>query len=473
MARRNKQEQKPADREEIAAGLAASMPADRDGLLNEARAAVEALHAAVMACDDAAASNAGNRYEAAIWKLNGGTFFACMAEKTSAGRVIEDYCRAAPGQVPTWGQAGQFLIEVDGIRALVKFRNGFTFLTAHYEYLAVDLDRPFISETGYRSVFEDAIGGKTPAEASAAIFAGLLSSERRKKIKGDDLERVQATPLPSWCSDLNPAPCRVPAPAQQQAAPSVPPGFVLVDVLLPVQKAYIARKWAEQAKPKIEAASAARLNAKGKGRAAKRPDPAPSKTTMSCSTVKNSDATPQAAAYWAGFKTGDRVRTKEVGTTGVFVLGDDNFIGYLVPDNLVSGPNPDAGIASLKSHSFSVTPNEIEHIPQVQSCIVRNDDAEAVPFVPGMRCEVVNVQHPCFSHYNGRRVILVKVHADTRQAWAHEDAPVTYRINRNGRRVVDRDPRCIQSIYSFDQLRPLTDQEEKYDSTNHATKYPR
>ena len=47
-------------------------------------------------------------------------------------------------------------------------------------------------------------------------------------------------------------------------------------------------------------------------------------------------------------------------------------------------------------------------------------------------------------------------HPDTRQVWAHEDKPVTYRTNRAGRRVVDHDPRCIQSIYSFDDLRIST-----------------
>jgi hypothetical protein len=40
--------------------------------------------------------------------------------------------------------------------------------------------------------------------------------------------------------------------------------------------------------------------------------------------------------------------------------------------------------------------------------------------------------------------------------WAHDDKPPRFRINRNGRRVTDYDPRCIQTIYSFEQLRVLT-----------------
>jgi hypothetical protein len=61
-----------------------------------------------------------------------------------------------------------------------------------------------------------------------------------------------------------------------------------------------------------------------------------------------------------------------------------------------------------------------------------------------------------FRRYIGKRIIIVKVHPDTRQVWAHDDRPVTYKTNRAGRRVVDSDPSCIQSIYGFDQLRLIT-----------------
>ena len=45
---------------------------------------------------------------------------------------------------------------------------------------------------------------------------------------------------------------------------------------------------------------------------------------------------------------------------------------------------------------------------------------------------------------------------ETRQVWAHDDKPLSFRINRNGRRVTDYDSRGIQTIYSFEQLRALT-----------------
>lgn len=80
---------------------------------------------------------------------------------------------------------------------------------------------------------------------------------------------------------------------------------------------------------------------------------------------------------------------------------------------------------------------------------------EAGDFRPGVRCEIISVHHPCFSSAIGKVVFVTKVSADTLQVWAHDDRPVTYKANRNGKRVVDSDPRCIQTVYSMDGLRVL------------------
>jgi len=48
---------------------------------------------------------------------------------------------------------------------------------------------------------------------------------------------------------------------------------------------------------------------------------------------------------------------------------------------------------------------------------------------------------------------FLKVNPDFCSVWAHDDKPVKYRTNRNGRRVVDYDPRCIQTLYGIEQLR--------------------
>ncbi|EBU8392560.1 klcB [Salmonella enterica subsp. enterica serovar Typhimurium] len=325
--------------DDLMAGLAASMPSDLDGLLAVARAAVDELHAGVMACDDAAVELATNRYEAATWKLNGGTFFGCQADQDAAGCVIDRHCSAAPGDVPCWGQAGQFLVEVEGLRALVDFGGGIGAMGCHFAFNVVDLDKPFISETGYRSHFDRLRGGMTVDAVAAAIFAAILKDKRPRRIEPDSRDRLASYALPAWTADLVPQPCREPATVD------VPKGFVLVDVVLPAHRAFIARKWAAEAKAKIKAAEAAELYAK---------------------------------------------------------------------------------------------------------------EEAAGGFRPGARCEVVSVHHHVFKKEIGKKIIITKVSHDTRQVWAHDDRPARYRTNRNGRRVTEYDPRCVESCYGFDQLRILS-----------------
>ncbi|MDD5112917.1 MAG: klcB [Methylobacter sp.] len=329
-----KHKEKPTEREEITAALAALMPTDKNGLVAEAMTAVTALHSAVLSFDSQGAADAGNRYEAAVWKLNGGTFFGCRADDLAAGKIIEKHCAAALGEIPMWGQNGQFLIEVEGIRALVDFGYGYGIGGTHYDFHAVDLDSHFISETGYRSHLDVLAAGRTVDEAASAIFAGYLK-ERRGKINQDDRNRLATKPLPTWCTRLVPQ-------ARRESTVIVPPGFVQVDVVLPPQKAFIVRKWAAEAQAKIETAS------------------------MS------------------------------------------------VKSNVIN-----------KSEGFCV----------------------------GQRCKIVNVHHPVFAKEIGKQIIITKVSQDTRQVWAHDDKPPTYRINRNGRRVIEHNPKCVQTIYGFDNLR--------------------
>lgn len=76
--------------------------------------------------------------------------------------------------------------------------------------------------------------------------------------------------------------------------------------------------------------------------------------------------------------------------------------------------------------------------------------------VPGSRCQIVKVRFRHDLHRLGRVIVVTKVNLpEFDSVWAHDDSPVTYRTNRNGRRVVVSDPRCIQSIYSLDEIRLL------------------
>ncbi|WP_142849574.1 hypothetical protein [Telmatospirillum sp. J64-1] len=112
----------PPSREQCAALIAATLPDTEGELMEAAKQALEAYHAAVMASDEAAASQQEERYEAAIFKLNGNSFFASFGERDAPGYRIADYCAAEDGAVPMWGQKGRFLIEVNGVRALCEYK---------------------------------------------------------------------------------------------------------------------------------------------------------------------------------------------------------------------------------------------------------------------------------------------------------------------------------------------------------------
>lgn len=76
---------------------------------------------------------------------------------------------------------------------------------------------------------------------------------------------------------------------------------------------------------------------------------------------------------WKGYQTGDKVKMKEGRTEGTLLLGEDQFIAYLVPDMIVDQKrtpagadkpvmmkNPDAGKISTKASGLmSVTPREV------------------------------------------------------------------------------------------------------------------
>lgn len=357
--------ERSAKRDAAAAAVAASMPTDRDGLLAVAKDCVELYNTAVLGRADFAALVISERYEAVIWKLNGGTFFGSGVGDDSAGAIASRYCLAVPGEVPMWGQKGEFLITVKEVRCWVKYGGGLgSLLNSHFEFNAVDLDGPFISETGYRSHHCGVVRGQTVDAAAGAIFADFLGKGRRY-LEAEYQDRRAEDQLPAWLQALPDRPRRRPAVRETAArdGEAVPDRFALVDVVLTSRQAFIVRKWAEAARPRVKAAL----------REAKK---APASVSR--------PAAPAAPA----------------------VAEDEGAAG--------------------------------------------GDDPE-----PGRRYKIVKVHHPCFEKSLGKIVVIVSVFPGGRSVFAHDDRPVTYRKNRNGRMVVDSDPRCVQTVYSTDSLEPI------------------
>lgn len=117
----------------------------REVLLDAALGAVGHLHESALAGDQVGIEYALQTYEAVVWKLNGGSFFASRdsCNPDAGGNVVDRYCAASPGQDPMWGQNGEFLICVLGMRARVEIMEGFGRAAVRMHFHVVDLHRPF------------------------------------------------------------------------------------------------------------------------------------------------------------------------------------------------------------------------------------------------------------------------------------------------------------------------------------------
>jgi hypothetical protein len=162
------------ERPEFIAALAA-LPSDPAELEVRAARVRQLYHDAMLAGEVQALDDAHLVYEACVIKLNGGTNFGSAVVQDALAAKF-----AAPaGQVPEWEQAGEFLLEVDGMRMVVKMCPGGLSNHCGAELNAVDFDLPFLSKTGYRHQYIRPAQhvGRTVDQAVRAEVLDLLASE--------------------------------------------------------------------------------------------------------------------------------------------------------------------------------------------------------------------------------------------------------------------------------------------------------
>lgn len=211
----------PADHLELgewrpAPSVLAKVPDTEKEMLEAAKAAGAGYHAAVVGNVPAKAREHQALVNAILWKLNGGTNLGMAAGEGSPEARVSAYCAAAPGAVPTWGQAGEFLVTYEGMRVWVRI----SALTdaPDVEFNAVDLDHPFLSETGFRSHFINSPAwGQTVPEAVTEIIAGMYP--KRRLIESDSYRHRVEDELPAWLAALDPPPSRLPPPRMDAGRP--------------------------------------------------------------------------------------------------------------------------------------------------------------------------------------------------------------------------------------------------------------
>lgn len=141
------------------------------------------------------------RYSAVVYRLNGDTFMG-SGTKEGPGGQLRKLLAARPGVVPGWGQAGEYLLEVDGMRVRVVVDPWGVGGVHSLSFWAVDSAAKFISETGYMSHFlhPDQHVGKELAQAVRLEFEGLLQGERKPRaIREDERGKVS---VPAWLAPV-------------------------------------------------------------------------------------------------------------------------------------------------------------------------------------------------------------------------------------------------------------------------------
>lgn len=204
-AKRRKAPAKPVpleDRPEFLA-LVAALPESVEQLDGLARQALALFHDAVLAADEQALGEAVGAFNAVVFKLNGGTFFGCKGGPDKPLCRLQDQLAAKPGQVPAWGQAGEFLLVLeDGLRLRAALKPDGPSDSHGVHLYAVDLDRPFPSRTGFRHLFirvRDHLGCTVDQAVRAEVLANI-AAEGVHAI--DQAHRPEEWPCPAWLAEV-------------------------------------------------------------------------------------------------------------------------------------------------------------------------------------------------------------------------------------------------------------------------------
>ena len=133
----------------------AHLPATMAAALPFFRALLDQHHAAMLAADVDEVRRLREDAAKLALKLNGRRP-GYLADETSPGCVLRRETESPPGEVPLWGQKGSFILELEAFRARIETPGIFGGLHFDRFWLgfdahAIDRDRPFLSESGFRS----------------------------------------------------------------------------------------------------------------------------------------------------------------------------------------------------------------------------------------------------------------------------------------------------------------------------------
>ncbi|MDP3610272.1 MAG: hypothetical protein Q8R98_00305 [Rubrivivax sp.] len=176
----------PPSTRDLAAELALTLPTDRQALIRIADEALTAYDAAILRDAPRSAEDARMLFEATIYRYNGDSWFASYGGDDAAGYVIAQATSAPPGSPMRWNQKGVMRVEAEGVAAALQCAGGFS-LGGRYSWHALELDKPFFSNTGYQSFMSaPIIWGATFSEAALIWMRGVIRSEKSLSVIPED-----------------------------------------------------------------------------------------------------------------------------------------------------------------------------------------------------------------------------------------------------------------------------------------------
>lgn len=171
----------------------AHLPCTMDEALPYYRTLIEKHHVAMLDGDFDTVMRLRNEAHDLAYKLNGFTP-GIIADEDSPGSMLDRLTRAPDDQIPQWGQSGSFVITVGPLRVRIEMDSLFGICGLHTSWIgfgahAVDLDKPFLSETGFRSflgVGGALCSGYTTDSFARAVIEVHLAKELRGKLRAID-----------------------------------------------------------------------------------------------------------------------------------------------------------------------------------------------------------------------------------------------------------------------------------------------
>lgn len=165
------------------------LPGTMEEALPHFRDLIVRHHASMMAGDLRAVMTLREEAERLALRLNNGEP-GILAGPDASGCKLASLTLAEEGTVPLWGQGGTFNVEVRGMKVCIEL-DGLYGIGAGYSpwmnfgAVAVEKNKPFLSETGFRSFWgirAELVPGITPDAFAIGIVEDFVDKQLKNKL---------------------------------------------------------------------------------------------------------------------------------------------------------------------------------------------------------------------------------------------------------------------------------------------------